>query len=125
MSRKCAVIGVVPLAGIAIAILAAAFWPRGPGPDPATFVQVQPGMTVVQISRLVGAPPGNYSTRPVDFTEKDECGLIESEVWITDSESLVVYPDGNGPVWAVKIVPMRQLPDNRTPLQRLRARLGL
>jgi len=61
---------IVPLVGLALLRLArkptGAFSPAPPRLDVSALDKIQLGMSEEQITRIIGVPPGDYTTRPVE-----------------------------------------------------------
>jgi hypothetical protein len=122
MKWRRVVVGLVVLA--LVAVLAVALWPRGPRPCRATFEQVREGMTYDEVCATVGGPPGVYSTRldwPVIRSGPPE---LSHKEWVAADSKLYVIIDRVADR-AIVVAIYEPPPDNRSPWDRLRDRLGL
>jgi hypothetical protein len=91
--------------------------------DAERFEQILPGMTLTQIEKLIGGPPGDYTDGQVSITHG---GLEGSSVvykdWVGDEIGIAVRLDGEG-----KIIEKQSFPTGvRRPfLEKLRRWLRL
>jgi hypothetical protein len=122
MRRRRAIGGLVALALAGVA--AVALWPRSPRPCRATFAQIRKGMAYEEVCATVGAPPGTYSDRVVPLLGLAHAGWTYDRRWTAhDGGMLVTFRERDDTVEFVCVAD--PLPDHRSFVQRLRARIGL
>lgn len=115
---------------ILIGVVLSFAWPRaGKRLNVESFSRIQPGMTLADVERLFGGPPGNYGR----YSEKS--GVMTAEgynwppgsaekVWYDDSHRFEIYFDQEGRVVGLhKRAHYQQT--NLSWLDRLRSWLGL
>jgi hypothetical protein len=92
---------VVVLCMVAIAIIGPAIWIAIPHPgiNHQNFRKIQVGMTVDEVTALMGRPPGNYA-RPTSFIlagQGESMGDTApgSQAWMSDSGCIIVGLDEN------------------------------
>jgi hypothetical protein len=91
------------LVGIGVALVC---WLRPAlhtGPTSEAYRQVQAGMTEVEVERVLGMPPGDYSTAPTEFLHiyTGGSGIIKRKAtsiltWTGNDLEVDVYFDQNG-----------------------------
>lgn len=114
--------GAVALAGLAIAGLGTVWYttytaptaitPRAiipPAKTPVahrinerTVQEIHEGMTPAEVETLLGAPPGDYRTRPVKIVDALASSVWKDEIWTSDEAHVRVAFSDNGRVVSVR-----------------------
>jgi hypothetical protein len=119
MKRKRVVVGLVVLS--LVAVTAVLLWPVPPRPGLQTFRKVREGMTLAEVIRIVGAPPDRFMHERGG--PPPEPGLpMRTAFWDSAEGNLNVILDADD---RAVMVTRGEYGIRPTPLQRLRARLGL
>ena len=103
---------VLVLFGLAFVAAAAAvvFWPRAPRPSLATFNKVRVGMTRDEVIATIGAPPGDYTTRPYSPRLVSYHIAFLAERWrCNEAECFVVFDDDDRASFINVRPPMQRL----------------
>jgi hypothetical protein len=110
---------VLAVAGAAVALAVGAWWvwPRS-AITPENAARIQPGMTVEELEAILGCPPGNYATGPLEidqpFQEPKQVPRWTRIAWTSDVASINVWLDAKGRVDEVETVLVRRR-DERPP----------
>jgi hypothetical protein len=108
-------------ASVVLACFAGWLWATsGPRVTRARFEQVREGMSRDEVIRIVGGPPGYYSTLPSSYIQF--CHL-EHEKWFCDDGTLLVRIDGDTATNVEVLAGVNPGPPTLT--QRIRRWLGL
>jgi hypothetical protein len=108
----------IVLGVLAISIMGPVIWiviPK-PGINRQNYLKIQIGMTVDEVTALMGHPPGNYArpTSSISATEGESTGEITHEqlFWFGDSGFVVVNFDDNNCVRGAGFCPVQDTRDN-------------
>jgi hypothetical protein len=120
------------LAGLAVALLlgGALFALLRPWHCPvthSTFAWIKEDMTRAEVETILGGPPGDYRTRPVDtegfhFPTATLAGLTQMQEWQGDEGDIVLRFDDDGRVQSAFFA--EAAPDTTGPVGLLRFRLN-
>jgi len=109
---------------VIVAIAAVLLSPTGPQPYRAKFELVKEGMTLDEISAVVGVPPGVYSNRLEYPTIEIGLGFCFSRKWVAADCTLMVIFSLNSDQQAVSVHIYDPPPDDRSYIRKVRDRIG-
>jgi hypothetical protein len=145
-ARKLVLVNVALLGALVLFGVAWLCWPRTAITRENTD-QIQPGMTQAEVHAILGGPPRDESSGPLDLDEPDEgiadlirqarlrqwvdCAVRSAfdpeggkrSAWQSNQVAVYVWWDAHGNVTSVDCFPMRLAPES--PLARLRRWLRL
>jgi hypothetical protein len=90
----------VGLVAVALLLTGALFllFPRSSRVTKAAFDQIEVGMSRPEVEAILGGPPGDYTTMPVQPDLRSPGGLVECLYWEGDEGTIEVTVDADGAI---------------------------